>query len=226
MYQGVTAVRDHDFALQWRVKSARRRVSLLSMNRPTKQEHLARRAEMRLPYAVLGVRLGRRLRRHSTSKALCARVDSIRAELERAAAVVESSDMQSSQKVITELALGLAYDVPMFTASMAAIELEARRTASPVMVEAFRAGARAFHQARLVRLDLVTFAARVHALVLELRALATLEPQMQRAGQEWPESTARTDPEGQILIRSVMPTNGPNPGTKALHALGSAALAA
>lgn len=196
------------------------------MSRRTTQPDLAQSAEMRLPYAVLGVRVGRRLRRHSTSKVLHARVDSIRGELERAAAVVEASDMQSSQKVITELALGLAHDAPMFTASMAAIEQEARRTASPIMVEAFRAGARAFHQARLVRLDLVTLAVRVHALVLELRALATLEPQMQRAGQEWLESTARTDPEGQILIRSVMPTNGPNTGTKARSALGSAAFAA
>ena len=197
------------------------------MDRWTKQKNLAPRAEMPLPYAVLGVRLGRRLRRHSTSKPLRARVDSIRTELERAAAVLQPSDMQASQKVITELALGLAYDVPMFTASMAAIEQEARRTASPIMVEAFRAGARAFHQARLVRLELATFAARVHALVLELRTLATLEPKVAWVDQDRSESTARRDlPEGKILVDSVMPTNGPNPGTKALYALGSAAIAA
>jgi hypothetical protein len=160
------------------------------------------------------------------STGLRAHMDSVRTELERAVAVVQASDMQAGQKVITELSLGLAYDVPMFTASMAAIEQEARRTASPVMVEAFRAAARAFHQARLARLDLVTFAARVYALVLELRALATLEPQSRRAEQEWPESMARTNlPDGTTLVRSVMPTNGPNPGTKAPYALGSAAIA-
>lgn len=197
------------------------------MNRWTKKQDLAPRAEMSLPFAVLGARVGRRLRRHSTSKLLHARVDSIRAELERAVVVVQASDMQASQKVISELALGLAYDVPMFTASMAAIEQEAQRTASPIMVEAFRAGTRAFHQARLIQRDLATFSARVHAHVLELRTLATLEPKMFWVDQERPESFARTGPpEGKTLVRSVRPTNGPNPKTKALHALGSAAIAA
>ena len=132
----------------------------------------------------------------------------------------------SMDEIAAHLALGLAYDVPMFTASMAEIADHALRESSIDLASAFRAAAQAFHHARLLRGSLVALARRLRALCRELRLLADLEPATSNLDRR-PDAAAHLDlPTCVRLVRTVAPSNGPNTGTKALPILGSVAIAA
>ena len=208
------------------LKSGRGRYSLMVMHRPTERDSQVRGAENPLPYAVLGMRVSRQLRRQESVRDLQLQLNSVRAELTIAKHLVEDSDMDGRDEIAAHLALGLAYDVPMFTASMAEIADHALRESSIDLASAFRAAAQAFHHARLILASLVALARRQREPRRELRLLADLVPATSNVDRR-PDAAAHLDlPTCVRLVQTVAPSNGPNTGTKALPILGSVALAA
>lgn len=196
------------------------------MHRFTERDCQVRGAENPLPYAVLGMRFGRQFRRQKSGGDLQLQLNSVRAELSIAVHVVVNSDMDRRDEIAAHLALGLAYDVPMFTASMAKIADHALRESSIDLASALRAAAQAFHHARLLRGSLVALARRLLALCRELRLLADLVPATSNVDRR-PDAAAHLDlPTCVRLVQTVAPSNGPNTGTKALPILGSVAIAA
>ncbi|MSW81997.1 MAG: hypothetical protein F2840_12705 [Actinobacteria bacterium] len=196
------------------------------MHRLTERDSQVRSVENSHPYAVLGLRVGRQVRRQKSVRAQQLRLNSLRAELTIAALLVAGSDMDRRDEIAAHLALGLAYDVPMFTASMAEIADHALRESSIDLASAFRAAARAFNHARLMRASLVALARRLRALCRELRLLADLEPATSNLDRR-PDAAAHLDlPTCVRLVQTVAPSNGPNTGTKALPIVGSVGLIA
>lgn len=217
-----------DFAHQRRMFSTRARCNLTHMHQRILRDQLPRRAKRSLPYAILGVRVNRRMRRSRLTEDEQMRLGNVHAELARMAVLIAHSELTDQKQVATRLALGLAYDVPMFATAVASIADQARQDKSRLLLLAYRAAIRALLHSCHLLAGLKALATRVWMPVLLLRELAALEPAALTLDHEWPpDATARLDlPEGVRHVRTVAPTNGPNDRTEALLVLGSVALAA
>ncbi len=203
------------------------RVSLLSMRSRTEPATTAPGVVRVLPYAVLGMRIGRQVRRHEIDSDTRRNIDAARAHLAVAVSSLVSSGLEDSEALAKGLALGLAYDPALFTKVMAEIAAEAQRAQSPALAHAFRAATRAFQHARLARADVQAAAGAVDELCAALSDLADLEPLEASVAPRSARAEAFTvQPTVTRLVQTVTPTNGPNGATEALHALGSAVLAA
>jgi hypothetical protein len=196
------------------------------MPRYTERATQVRSADKPLPCAVLGLGFSRQVRRQKSLRDIQLRLNSLRTELSLAVDVIADSDLDRRDEIAAGLALGLAYDVPMFTTSMGEIADHARREASIELASAFRAAARAFHHARLLCASIVALEGRRRALRRELRLLAALEPATLTFDRRL-DAAAHFDLRARVrLLQTVAPSNGPNIGTKALPIIGSVGLTA
>lgn len=197
------------------------------MTRQTESDPQSPSIVYQLPYVLLGMCISRQNRRSNRGKEINRRLDNVRELLSTAANLIQIGELIGAEPVAHGLGLGLAYDVPLFTKSMAVIAQQAQTSASPELSLAYQSAARAFHEARLVREDLVVMATEIEAIKVELQKLANLEPLLPSTNRDWPDETAHLDtPACLKLIQSITPTNGPNPEAKARYALGFVALAA
>jgi len=188
---------------------------------PTRRRHTSRDISETIPYVVLGMRLGRNIRRKPLNAEQKASLLEVKKLLGGAVAMTFRLENPLKEDIAKRLSLGLAFDVGLVASAMGDLADEVRRSRSKEAVLAFEAARRAFTASRHLRKVLreVAIQACEHSKALE--ELAAVEPDEALSHYIANETYVDLPPRNFLISTvSITPVNGPNHVTEAHSSLG------